>query len=192
VAGETAAGVFRGTPGPAFAAQVEIGRSLGRLVPGASATVTAVTRATQVGEVVNCVRVRSEEIESDYLNNTACALVRVIGDLPPLLVRCRSLVAAPTLLRAARESVVLATARNLLGRPLAGVLIRARGAGVNYLARTNQRGIARFIFTAPRLGIIRFRGANGLRTTPITRLGCQTRVGVLPPRKPPPLTGRLH
>jgi len=72
-----------------------------------------------------------------------------------------------------RESVVLATARNLLGRPLAGVLIRARGAGVNYLARTNQRGIARFIFTAPRLGIIRFRGANGLRTTPITRLGCQ-------------------
>ena len=41
-------------------------------LPGASVTVTAVTRATQVGDVVNCVEVGSEEIESDYLNNTAC------------------------------------------------------------------------------------------------------------------------
>ncbi len=165
------------------------GCALGRLPPGDSVTVTAVTRATQVGDAVNCVEVGSEEIESDYLNNTACALARVTGNPPPVADRCGSLVASPGLLRAARESVVLATARNLVGRPLAGVLVRARGAGVEASARTNARGVARFVFTAPRLGIIRFKGV-GPRTRAVTRLGCQTRVGVLRPRKPPPLTGR--
>ena len=50
--------------------------NLGRLAPGASATVTAVTRATGIGRVLNVVRVSSEEQESNYLNNTAAALVR--------------------------------------------------------------------------------------------------------------------
>ena len=50
---------------------------LGRLAPGASATVTAVTEATQVGVVVDIVRVGSEEIESNYRNNVAAALARV-------------------------------------------------------------------------------------------------------------------
>ena len=106
----------------------------GACSPVRSVTVTAVTRATHVGDVVNCVRVGSEEIESDYLNNTACAAAQVIGDPPPILDRCRSLVVSPRLLRAARESIVLVTARNLLGRPLAGVGVRARGAGVAALA----------------------------------------------------------
>ena len=57
--------------------------NLGRLAPGASATVTAVTEATQVGVVVDIVRVGSEEIESNYRNNVAAALARVIGPLTP-------------------------------------------------------------------------------------------------------------
>jgi conserved repeat domain len=52
---------------------------LGRLGPGASATITAVTLATQIGEILNVVRVGSEEQESDYLNNTASNIARVIG-----------------------------------------------------------------------------------------------------------------
>ena len=73
------------------------GCQLGRLLPGDSVTVTAVTRATQVGDAVNCVEVGSEEIESDYLNNTACALARVTGNPPPIAERCGSLLAAPGL-----------------------------------------------------------------------------------------------
>ena len=132
------------------------GCALGRLLPGGSVTVTAVTRATQVGDVVNCVEVGSEEIESDYLNNTACALARVIGNPPPAVDRCGSLVVSPRVLVASRESVVLTRARTLLGRPVAGILVRAKGAGVVASARTNARGIARFVLTPPRLGIIRF------------------------------------
>src|SRR5262249_27238575 len=40
---------------------------LGRLAPGASATITGVTRATHVGVIVNTVRIGSEEQESNYL-----------------------------------------------------------------------------------------------------------------------------
>jgi uncharacterized repeat protein (TIGR01451 family) len=165
------------------------GCQLGRLLPGASVTITAVTRATQVGEVVNCVRVGSEEIESDYLDNTACALLRVIGDQPPVLDRCRSLVASPRLLRAGRESVVLTVARDLLGRPLAGVRVLARGAGVEAKSRTNARGVARFAFTPARLGVVGFVGV-GVTARAVTQNGCKTLLAVLPGRTPPPLTGR--
>lgn len=161
---------------------------LGFIPAGGSVTITAVTQATDVGDVVNCVRATSEEPESDLVNNDACALARVVGR-PPVVDRCRELIVAPKLLRAGRESVVLATARNLLGSPLAGILVRARGAGVRALGRTDQRGIARFTFTPSKLGIVRFRGI-GQRTAVITHNGCRTRLGVLPFHPPPPLTGR--
>ena len=55
---------------------------LGRLAPGASATVIAVTEATQVGVVVDIVRVSSEEQESNYRNNVAAAIAQVVGRSP--------------------------------------------------------------------------------------------------------------
>ena len=68
--------------------------NLGRLAPGASATVTAVTEATQVGVVVDIVRVGSEEVESNYRNNVAAALAHVIT--PPIqLNACRALTVEP-------------------------------------------------------------------------------------------------
>ena len=91
---------------------------LGRLGPGASATITAVTLATQIGEILNVVRVGSEEPESDYLNNTASNIVRVVGPFKPPSVTsvCRTLGAAPELLRAGTTSVVLTTAREPVRR----------------------------------------------------------------------------
>ena len=56
---------------------------LGRLAPGASATVTAVTASDAGRVVVDIVRVGSEEIESNYRNNVAAALARVIGPFTP-------------------------------------------------------------------------------------------------------------
>ena len=49
------------------------GCDLGRLAPGAKATITVVTTAAKAGRVLNVVRVTSEEQESNYLNNTAAA-----------------------------------------------------------------------------------------------------------------------
>jgi uncharacterized repeat protein (TIGR01451 family) len=136
--------------------------NLGGLAPGASATVTAVTRALRIGLVVDTVRVGSGETESDYRNNVASALVRVIGPLdPPKFPKiCRTLTAAPRRLQAQRTSVVLLTARNRLGHPLVGFPIRARGAGIAALARTNRRGVARMTVAPTRMGLVLFAGGR--------------------------------
>jgi uncharacterized repeat protein (TIGR01451 family) len=160
------------------------GCALGRLVPGASATITAVTRATQVGEVLNIVRIGSEEIESDYVNNTASALVRVIGELPPPVVdRCGFLTSSPRVLVARRSSAARAVARNLLGEPVAGILVRARGAGTSARARTNAKGVARFSLTPRRAGVVRFRGSGARATATLPGPRCRTLVGVLPAKQ---------
>ena len=136
--------------------------NLGRLAPGASATVVAVTRALKIGPVVDIVRVGSEEIESNYHNNVASALVRVVGAFrPPKLPRvCRTLTAAPRVLQAERTSAVLLTARNRLGRPLVGFPVRARGGGIMARGRTNRHGIARMTIAPTRVGLVVFAGGR--------------------------------
>ena len=73
---------------------------------------------------------------------------------------------------------------------MAGILVHARGAGITASARTNARGIARFTFTVPRLGIVGFKGAGPRTVASEPGPRCHTFVGVLPLLEPPPLTGR--
>ena len=153
--------------------------NLGRLAPGASATVTAVTEAVRVGLVVDIVRVGSEEQESSYRNNVAAAVARVVGPLSPPLpaVRCRTLTAAPRLLESRRSSIVRVTARNRLGKPLVNVVVRARGAGVRHEARTDAQGVARFALSPEHGGLVLFssRGHASAVGGPV----CRTLLGVL-------------
>ena len=152
---------------------------LGRLGPGASATVVAVSEATEVGVVANIVRVGSEEAESNYRNNVATALVRVVGPFRPpagIATTCRTMTAAPRLLRVGRTSIVLVTTRNELGRPLPRLTVRARGAGVDQRARTDKRGIARLTLTPTRGGLILFAGGD--RTTAASHR-CRTLLGAV-------------
>ena len=88
-------------------------------------------RGGRVGVVVDIVRVGSEEPESNYRNNVAAAVARVVGPLTPPhpAVRCRTLTAAPRVLQSRRSSVVRLTARNRLGRPLANSSCARRGRG---------------------------------------------------------------
>ncbi len=153
--------------------------NLGRLAPGASATVVAVTQATQVGVVVDIVRVGSEEVESNYRNNVAAALARVVGPFrpPPALNVCRTLTAAPRALEAGRSSVVRVSARNRRGRPIPRLLVRAAGPGVRARALTDQRGIARLPLRPREVGLVRFASGHPLAT------GCLTRLGVLRARE---------
>jgi uncharacterized repeat protein (TIGR01451 family) len=146
---------------------------LGRLAPGASATVVAVTEATQVGPIVNIVRVGSEEQESNYRNNVAAAIVQVVepGN------RCSTLVAEPRALQSGRSSVVRLTARSTLGRPVAGVRVLARGPGVDRRAVTDRQGVARLAVSPGQLGLVHFIGS------PRRLVGggspCRTLLGVL-------------
>jgi uncharacterized repeat protein (TIGR01451 family) len=138
---------------------------LGRIAPGASATVVAVTEAIRVGTVVDVVRVSSEEIESNYRNNVAAALARVVGALrPPVAIGgCRTLTASPRVLEARRTSVVRLEARNRLGGPVRNLVVHARGAGVRLRTRTDRRGVARLQLTPARLGLVVF-ASGGLRS----------------------------
>ena len=148
---------------------------LGRLAPGASATVVAVTEATQLGPIVNIVRVGSEEQESNYRNNIAAAVVNVVA--PFSVSRCHTLVAEPRALQSGRSSVVRLTARNALGRPAAGIRVRVRGAGVDRRVVTDRQGVARVTVTPAQLGLLHFAGS------PRTLVGggspCRTLLGVL-------------
>jgi hypothetical protein len=156
------------------------GCELGRLAPGASATITAVTEATQIGTILNVVRVGSEEQEANDRNNTASALVRVVGPLrppPPQNAVCRTLAAAPRALRAGQPLIVLTTARNRFGAPVPGVTVRARGPGISQREKTNARGTARFTVTPSNTGLVFFRGAP--RTPAARTAPCATFLAVL-------------
>ena len=148
---------------------------------GASATVVAVTEALSVGTVVNIVRVGSEEIESNYRNNVAAAVARVVGRTRVLgaIAGCRTLTAAPPALEARRTSTVRLEARNRLGKAVAGLVVRAAGAGVRLRARTDRQGVARMEMTPSRVGLVHF-ASGGRRTlassgvpTCFTALGAQ-------------------
>jgi uncharacterized repeat protein (TIGR01451 family) len=157
---------------------------LGRLAPGASATVTAVTEATREGVVANVVRVSSEEAESNYRNNVAAAIARVVGRLTPPVVRpvvlrsrCDTLTVGPRVLQNRRSSVVLLTARNGRGQPLAGLRVRVRGPGVDTIVTTDSRGTVRRTVLPRRPGIVFFTGLPRARTG--GGLHCRTLLGVL-------------
>jgi uncharacterized repeat protein (TIGR01451 family) len=156
---------------------------LGRLAPGASATVVAVTEATQVGVVVDIVGVSSEEVESNYRNNVAAALVRVVGPFrpPTALGACRTLVASPRALESRRSSIVRLAAFDRRGRPRAGVAVTAAGAGIEARGRTGRDGVARLTLTPHAQGIVRFVGSDPI-LSPRAPAHCTTRLGVLPAR----------
>jgi uncharacterized protein DUF11/prealbumin domain-containing protein len=173
------------------------GCNLGRLAPGASATITVVTRATAVGRVLNVVHVNSEEQESNYLNNTAAALVRITADPKNVAARavraaalsraCRTLVATPRVLQSGGTSIVLTTARNRFGRPIRGLLVNAFGLGLDQRARTDARGVARFSVTPTQHGIVHFRHAS--RSPANVRSNCGTFLAVLGTTIQRPVTG---
>jgi hypothetical protein len=158
---------------------------LGRVGPGASATITVVTLATQIGEILNVVRVGSEEQESDSLNNTASNIVRVVGPSGPPQQKavCRTLGAAPKQLQVGTTSIVLITARNRFGTPVAGVTVRMRGPGASGQAKTNSRGIARLTVTPTRSGFVYFH-SDALRSPAAVGPVCATYLAALS-------TGRL-
>jgi hypothetical protein len=159
--------------------------NLGRLAPGASATITVLTKAIKVGRVLNVVRVSSEEQESNYNNNIAGALVRITDPLPNSVVvkaaairrACSTLVAEPHVLRVGSTSVVLTTARNRWGSPLEGLIVNAIGLGLRERAVTNARGVAQFAVTPARNGLIHF--SHGARLPAGVRSSCRTLLGAL-------------
>ena len=146
---------------------------LGRIAPGASATIIAVTRATHIGKAVNVVAVDSEEQESNYHNNVAAAIVRITS--PPAdtikdrvlgaaaRITCRTLVVEPHVLTADTTSIIRTTVRNGYGQPLPGFRVVLLGTGVDRQeARTNRQGNAQFAVTPRQTGVVLIRHVRRL------------------------------
>ena len=128
-------------------------------------------------------RVGSEEAESNYRNNVAAALARVIGPLTPpsSATACRTLTALPRSLESGRTSIVRVAARNRLGKPLPGVVVRARGPGVDARATTDGDGVVRLTVTPGGVGLVIFAG--GKRALAARSSPCRTLLGVLVARQ---------
>ena len=160
--------------------------NLGRLTPHSSATITVVAQGRAVGRALNVVSVSSEEQETDYLNNTASALVRITD--PPseakkaavkaaaATLACGTLTVGPRALQAGATSIVLAQARTRFGKPLPGMPVIAEGSGVRLRVITDRRGIAHLAVTPNATGLVHFRRA---RLTQSTGTHCRTLLGVL-------------
>jgi hypothetical protein len=163
---------------------------LGTLGPRESATIVVFAKAFQIGSLANTVRVSAAEPENNYANNTASTLVRVNGPLrPPPTARCGSLTVNPTRATVGARMVISATTRDRRGRLLAGVHVRARGAGVTARATTNADGVARLAVTPPRRGLLRVVARGAVVALLRDRVVCGTLVAVTDSSVGPRFTG---
>jgi uncharacterized repeat protein (TIGR01451 family) len=163
--------------------------SLGDLAPGASVRLVASTRMLTVGARVNAVIVRGRQPDSVPENNVASAAIRILSAFrPPLQQRCGRLSVDRRLARAGAPVPVRAVVRNVFGRPLAGTLVLARGAGQQTAARTDARGVATLQLSPQTPGIVRFTvGARTLTAAGARR--CTARLGVVAGGIAPGVTG---
>jgi hypothetical protein len=161
----------------------------GTLAAGASATLAAVTEQGSTRLVVNTVRASTTTPEADLANNTASAVVRVIGaGNPSAAERCVAVVVAPSTVRAGRTTVVSARAFDAHGRRIGGLALELRGAGVRARRTTAITGNARFAFTARRTGIISV-APPGRTARPGSPQRCGVVLGATAARRPGGVTG---
>ncbi len=151
---------------------------IGTMAAGATVTITIVVRPTATGRITNVVVVAGNEAESNTTNNRATADTLVIGRLTPPV--CYVLSVHPRSITVGKRTIVTVTVR-ASRKPVVRVMVTLRGAGINKAARTNSRGLARFVIKAKKSGILLVRVPN--------HRSCTTqRIGVVGVFKPP-LTG---
>ena len=166
-----------------------IGCHFGTLPAGASATLVAVTEEASTRLVVNTIRASTTTPETDLANNTASAVVRVIGAVSPSATeRCAAVVVAPSTVRAGRTAVVTARAFDAHGRRVGGLSLRLRGAGVDARRTTTIAGSARFAFTPRRGGVISL-APPGRIVRPGLPQQCGVVLGATASRRPSGVTG---
>ena len=151
--------------------------NLGVLVPGASATITAVVRGRVVGARVNSVEVDAAETDPDLTDNVASALVHVVG---PTI--CGQLRLNRTSGVVGRRFTLSATARTLRGTRIWGLHVQLQGPGVRRITgTTNTDGIVSFRLTPRAPGLLRVNVPRSNR--------CLANVRDRGPTPQPPLTG---
>ncbi|HXG75485.1 MAG TPA: DUF11 domain-containing protein [Gaiellaceae bacterium] len=164
--------------------------SLGRLAPGASATVVVRVRPRHTGAVSNTATAVAAEPEANAADNADTATTLVVGRTQPprrsppqvqgaACVEHRVTPLTVRVGRSARLRVVVSAA----GRRVAGARVLVRGVGVGEASVTDRRGVA--------VVRVRARRSGFLTVTLPDRNACREarKVGVLTPLLLPPITG---
>jgi hypothetical protein len=139
--------------------------------------VTIVVQPLSPGMIANVATVTSSQPDRDPSNNTASTTTVVAGAFAPPTV-CDLVRVAPRSLAIGHRATIRVSVR-AGGNPLAGVVVRARGAGINASSRTGDDGVARIVVMGRRAGIVNVTVAGH---------SCRARFGVLGAFQPP-LTG---
>ena len=158
--------------------------SIGTLAKGASATVTLVVTATQVGTVTNEVTVVGHEAESNTANNRASATTLVPAPLVPPKPKPKPLPVVCYTFTISTKSVTVGKTKRiavrvtLRGKAVAGAKVRVTGAGINKTVRTGKNGRVLISIRAKKAGI--------LKITVLQKAVCGSkRIGVVGAFEPP-------
>jgi len=135
--------------------------SFGTLAVNATVTITLEARAIATGTAVNTATVTTSTPETTTANNRATATVIIHAAFTPPKVKgtpsaCASLRVESTRLRVGHATTVVVSVRDTKGRPIAGLRIVARGAGVAASARTTSTGVARIRVKPKVPGVVQF------------------------------------
>jgi hypothetical protein len=151
---------------------------LGTIPAGGSVTITVVgVAAATANPATNSAVVVSATPEGNTANNTAVADIEIVGVFTPPPTCFTTSVVKPKELRAGRAATVVISVRQAK-KPMAGVKVRIRGAGIDKTVRTNKQGVARITIKPPTTGIVRV-------TVPSHATCTRPQIGVVPVFTPP-------
>jgi hypothetical protein len=151
---------------------------LGTVAYNEVVVITIVVRPNVTGTITNTAVVAGREPEQNQADNMATEPTLVQGAFTPPSV-CYALTVRPRTLTVGRHTVVRVTVSEA-GKPVAGVQVVVSGRGLTKRATTGKNGVARFVITARRPGILQIRvpthatcrrqriGVLGVFTPPVT------------------------
>ena len=152
---------------------------LGSIAAGGHVTITVLARVTVAGVAVDTVSVHGVEFDPNQANNVASALAHVNALLPPPPTErpkppvCANLVLSIQTATVGKRFTLRAHVRDRKGAAIAGTPVRAHGAGIDVVRRTDGHGIAHFDVEPRHTGFLNVRA--GVATA------CTQRVGVSSP-----------
>jgi uncharacterized repeat protein (TIGR01451 family) len=166
------------TQGPCTGGRV-ISCDLGTITPGGSVTITIVgTAATSARPATNRAVTVAREPESNTSNNSATAVIDILGVIRPPTPTCyTTAVVKPHDLKVGKRATIVVRVRER-AKAVAGTKVRVHGAGIDKTGVTDRYGIARITVTPPTNGIIRI-------TVPSHKTCARPQIGVIGVITPP-------
>jgi uncharacterized repeat protein (TIGR01451 family) len=155
---------------------------IGTMAAGESVTITLVTKPSITGNVTNTATVVGNYPETNTANNTASAIVLVVGAHTPPPTYCTAVAVHPKQLYVGRKTNLRIKVTQH-GKPVAGVRVKINGPHIHATTRrSNKSGMIVRSLKPTRAGIIIFKPLRTTKSCAASRVGI---TGIFTP----PVTG---